>query len=481
MDWNLSIVGSELILLATVALLILSYLASLKKNLDSVAFDLITGFGFFAALLFSVYQWGAPAQDAFGGRLILDPLAQYLRPLLLLIGLGTLLLSSPYLKREKLEKMEFHALTLFSVMGMMILSSSGDLLTLFLGLELLSLSLYVLVGFHREKSRSLEASLKYFLLGAFASALLLFGMALLWGTAGTIHFAGLAESWQEGVLLSHSLARAGFWMVFVGLVFKISVVPFHFWTADVYEGSPAPVAGFMATGTKAAALIVFARFLLEGFASSRAEWLPVLWWLSLFTMAVGNLMAIAQANIKRMLAFSSVAHAGYLLLALVAGTSLSMRAMLFYLAAYTIMNLGAFAVVSLVGREGERYQSIYDYDGLAKQHPWMAAMMATFLFSLAGIPPAVGFVGKFLIFSELIKGGFLPLAVVGVLFSLVSAYYYLRVIYLMYMKDAYDERPAPAMPASAGILMGLAMILILWFGIFPSGLLELAATASLPF
>jgi len=354
------------------------------------------------------------------------------------------------------------------------MAAAAEMITLFLALELLSMSLYILAGYHRRQERSVEGALKYFLLGAFASAILLMGMALHWGSTGSLHLSARALGEGGGPLLSPVLAQAGFWLVVIGIGFKISAVPFHFWTADVYEGSPAPVAAFMATGTKAAAMAALLRLLVAGFSPDPASWTPVLWWLAVLTMSVGNLMAIVQTNIKRMLAFSSVAHAGYLLVAAVAASRDATRGLLFYLCAYTLMNLGAFAVVTLVGRKGEEYQSIFEYSGLARRQPWLAALMAVFLFSLAGIPPTAGFVGKLFIFSEAIRQGFVGLTVIAVLNSLVSVYYYLRVIYLMYMKEEFEETPAFGVPGPAALLLAFCFLLVLWFGVFPGGLLTAA-------
>lgn len=476
MDLNFSMIAPELSLLAAVALVLIVDLA-MRRRAPALVLEAAALTALALAFIFTFASWQDVGGTAFGGRLTADGLALFLRGLIILVGAATVVSSSAYLKREKLEQAEYLSLTLFSVMGMMLLVSASELITLFLGLEILSMALYVLAGFHRNEARSVEAALKYFLLGAFASAILLLGIALLWGTAGTLHLAGLREAWSTGELLHPPLAQAGFWLVVVGLLFKISLAPFHFWAADVYEGSPAPVAGFMATGTKAAAFGALTRFLILGFGESRADWVPVLIVLAVLTMGVGNFMAIAQANIKRMLAFSSVAHAGYILLALVAGTEHSLRAMLVYLASYSLMTLGAFTVVSIAGGKGEARQSIYEYAGLGKRDPWLALFLAVFLFSLAGIPPAVGFIGKFLIFAELVRGGFVGLTIVAVLFSLVSAYYYLRVIYLIYMRESLDE-PAPVgLPRGAGILLGILLILVILLGILPSGLMDMASKA----
>jgi len=476
MDWSISIVAPELVLLAAVSLIIILDFATRRRATDRLL-EAIALTGYALAFLFTLSAWGDPARSAFDGRIGADALSLFSGGLLILIGAGSTLSSSAYLKREKLEIPEYLSLTIFAVIGMMLLTRATELITLFLALEILSMALYVLAGFRRDQERSVEAALKYFLLGAFASAILLLGIALLWGSTGSLHLDGLRAAFAAGDLLHAPLGRAGFWLVAVGLIFKISLAPFHFWAADVYEGSPAPVAGFMATGTKVAAFVALTRFILVGFGASRPEWTPVLVWLAVLTMAVGNFMAIAQANIKRMLAFSSVSHAGTVLLALVAGTDQALRGMLVYLAAYSIMTLGAFLVLAVAGGRGEERQSIYEYAGLARRDPWLAIFLSVFLFSLAGIPPTVGFVGKFLVFSELVRGGFVGLTVVAVLLSLVSAYTYLRVVYLMTMRESLDEVPATGMPRGAALLLGFCVVLILLLGILPTGLMELASAA----
>jgi NADH-quinone oxidoreductase subunit N len=475
---NLHLVAPQIVLLVTALLMILMELIQRKRGGGGIIAESLCLTGLLASLFVSFCQWGGTVATAFDGRFVLDPTTVFFNILFTGIGIGTLLLAIPFLREEKLPRMEFLVLILFSVLGMMLMGGSGELITMFISLELLSMGLYVMAGYRGDCERSIEASLKYFLLGAFGSAILLMGMALHWGSTGTLHLSGAAA--VSGEILSPTMATAGFWLIIAGLAFKISAVPFHFWTADVYEGSPVVVTAFMATGTKAAAMAVLLRLLMSDLAPQES-WVPVLWLLAVITMSVGNLMAIVQANIKRMLAFSSIAHAGYLIVALTAAGTGASRALLFYLAAYTLMNLGAFAVVATVGRKGEKFQSIYDYSGLARKHPWLALAMTIFLFSLAGIPPMVGFVGKLFIFTEAVAAGLIGLVVIAVLNSLVSVYYYLRVIYLMYMKEEWEETPSFKVPITVSILLVLTFIFTIWLGIFPSGLLEIAGAASNPF
>jgi NADH-quinone oxidoreductase subunit N len=476
MDWSISLVAPELMLAIAAMVVLLVDLPARRRGTVSPLPEIIAFVALAAAGILASLQWGQETQIGFGGRLIVDAMAVFLHLLFIVIGFGTLLIALPYLRREELPRAEFLSLLLFSVCGMMIMSAAAEMITFFLGLELLSMSLYILAGYQRRMTRSIEASLKYFLLGAFATAILLMGMALHWGSTGSLALSSLSPA-GDTTLLHPALAQAGFWLVMVGVAFKISVVPFHFWTADVYEGSPAPVTAFMATGTKAAALAAMMRLLLAGFAPEPEAWQPLLWWLAVLTMSVGNLMALVQSNVKRMLAFSSVAHAGYLLVGLIVARPSATRAVLFYLVGYTLMNLGAFAVVTLVGRKREEYQSIYDFAGLARRQPWLAILMSVFLFSLAGIPPTVGFTGKFMLFSEAMRAGFVGLTVIAVLNSLVSVYYYLRVIYLMTMKEEWEQSPQLLVPAGVALLLAFCFVLIIWLGLFPAGLIA-AATHS---
>ena len=479
MDWSISLVAPQLILaLAAMALLIVDLPARRRGSGGGIAAQVIAFLALFAAGILVGTQWGLATQIGFNGRFVVDAMALYLHMLFIVIGIGTLLMALPYLKREELPRAEFLSLLLFSICGMMIMAAAAEMITLFLGLELLSMSLYILAGYRRDSAHSIEASLKYFLLGAFATAILLMGMALHWGSTGSLALSSLNPTPTAVVALHPLLAQAGFWLVMAGLAFKVSIVPFHFWTADVYEGSPAPVTAFMTTGTKAAAMAALLRLILTGFSPEPAAWQPLLWWLAVLTMSVGNLMAIVQANIKRMLAFSSISHVGYLLVGLIVARPEATRAVLFYLAGYTLMGLGAFAVVTLVGRKNEEYQSIYDFAGLARRQPWLAVLMSVFLFSLAGIPPTIGFTGKFMLFSEAVRAGFVGLTVIAVLNSMVSVYYYLRVIYLMTMKEEWEETPRFLVPAGVSLLLAFCVILVIWLGLFPGGLISAASHAS---
>jgi NADH-quinone oxidoreductase subunit N len=354
---------------------------------------------------------------------------------------------------------------------MMIMGAARDLIVLFLGLEIMSVAAYVLAGIHRRDRKSGEAALKYFLLGAFATGFLLYGIALLYGATGSTRYDQIAAGLGAA---PHLMVLAGVAMLLVGLGFKMAAVPFHFWTPDVYEGAPTAVTALMAVGIKAAAFAGFARFFLVHLMSIHPDWAQVVWWLAALTMTAGNVIAIVQSNVKRMLAYSSIAHAGYLLVAIVSGSGDGGAAVLFYLAAYAFMNLGAFAVVIALGVRGEPNEDISSYAGLAGREPVLAAAMAIFMLSLTGVPPFAGFVGKVYIFRAAVDAGYLGLAVIAVINSTISAYYYLRVVIEMYMREGAKLLPAlssrPYLAASIFIAVAGTILL----GVFPSSAMDLA-------
>ncbi|MBS1259463.1 MAG: NAD(P)H-quinone oxidoreductase subunit 2 [Candidatus Scalindua arabica] len=400
--------------------------------------------------------------------------------LIFLISTGiVILLSVRYTMQEGINNGEYYTLILFATMGMMLMAGGADLLTIFLGLEIMSISLYVLAGFRRDSVRSNEASLKYFLLGAFATCFLLYGIAMLYGATGTTNIKEIAAFLANNPSLSNPMIIAATSLLVVGFGFKVACVPFHKWTPDVYEGAPTAITAFMSVGPKAAAFAAFARVFLVALPDVGQNWSIILWVLAALTMTVGNLVAIAQTNIKRMLAYSSIAHAGYALMAIIAGGDFGPASLVFYMLAYTFMNLGAFAVVIVLGRKGEENANIEDYSGLGFKHPVLAVAMCIFMFSLAGIPPFVGFIGKFYIFSAAIKNGFIVLAVIGVVNSVISVYYYLRVSVVMYMKTPVREFS----PLSLSPFMILALILTVWgtiqLGIFPGKIISLVQNSSL--
>ena len=396
----------------------------------------------------------------------------------------TILTSIPLVEKDGKGLGEYYVLILCATLGMMLMASSESLLTLFLGLEILSISLYVLAGFTRDREKSVESSLKYFLLGAFATSFILYGMALLFAVTRSVELRGIARAFAVPADMPvDSRAMMGMGLILIGLAFKVGAAPFHFWIPDVYQGSPTPVAGFMAAGTKAAALATVLRVFCVGFQGPKVEasWVSILTVMAVATMTVGNVVALAQTNIKRMLAYSSVAHAGYLLVGVVVTSSSQSRpealsAILYYLAGYIFMNLGAFAVASLVGKEtgdGEEGFSLYSYSGLARRRPVIAAMMAAFMLSLTGIPPMAGFLGKFFLFRAAVDGKFYFLALVGLVNSVVGACYYLRVVVAMYMKDSTASTPGPAPSLSESLSLAFSTAATLLLGLLPVWFLNL--------
>ncbi|HXM37221.1 MAG TPA: NADH-quinone oxidoreductase subunit N [Gemmatimonadales bacterium] len=389
----------------------------------------------------------------------------------------TVLISFSYLEREQLLAPEYYVLLVFATLGMMVMAAGEDLMVIFLGLELMSVAVYVLAGFDRRRARSAEAALKYFLLGAFASGFLLYGIALIYGATGTtnIGLVGVQVSFMDRPSV---MLLAGLALLLVGFGFKVAAVPFHMWAPDVYDGAPTPVTAFMATGVKAAAFAALFRVLIAGFAAVPA-WREILWWLAVVTMVGGNLFALGQRSLKRMLAYSSVAHAGYLLVALTSGRSAGTSAFLVYLVAYTLMSLGAFALLAAKGRGGESDVLIDDLAGLATRRPWLAFALAVCMLSLLGFPGTAGFIGKWYILLAAASAGQNALAAILVLASVVSAGYYLPVIMAMYMK------PEPTEGAHADVRLdrlgnaavAVVVVGLLLFGVWPNRLFEVARTA----
>ncbi len=411
---------------------------------------------------------------SFSGMFVVDNYSIFFNLIFLFSTVIVLLMSDQYLKQEGVNYGEYYTLILFATVGMMLMASGADLLTIFLGLEIMSISLYVLAGYKRDDVRSNEAALKYFLLGAFATGFLLYGIAMLYGATGTTNIKGIAEFLSNNPALSNPMIVAGSSLLIVGLGFKVACVPFHKWAPDVYEGAATPVTAFMSAGPKAAALAAFMRIFLVSLPGVEPKWSIILWVLAVLTMTVGNLVAIAQTNIKRMLAYSSIAHAGYALIGIIVGGSSGTASLLFYMLAYSFMNLGAFAVIVVLGKKGEENSEIEDLSGLGYKHPLLAVTMCIFMFSLAGIPPLVGFMSKFYIFSSAIKSGFLVLTIIGVVNSVISVYYYLRVTVVMYMKK--PTREFAPLSLSPFILLALLITVwgTIWLGIFPSKIIAFA-------
>jgi NADH-quinone oxidoreductase subunit N len=473
---NLRVIAPAVVLAVTGFVLMLLDLLPPRGRREHMAFVGLAGV--VVALIVSILLWGSDI-TGFQGMAVLDNLSLFAT---LVIGYATglmLLESIDYLKRRGMESGEFYILVLFSAAGMVIMAGANDLIVVFLGLETMSLALYVLAGFFRTRIEAGEASMKYFLLGAFASGFFLYGIALIYGATGSTNLHKIGAAVTAGASRD-PLLLIGFGLLLVGFGFKISAVPFHMWTADVYEGAPTSVTAFIATGSKAAAFAALLRLLLESLRPLQGEWVWLFWVLAVLSMTLGNVVAIAQQNLKRMLAYSSIAHVGYMLIGIVAGGGLGGGSVLFYLLVYTFTTAGAFGVILLLERGGEEAVGIDDTAGLATRHPLAALALALFLLSLVGIPPTAGFVGKFYLFGAAVRSGYVWLAVIGVLNSAVAAYYYLRVIVSMYMREP-DGTPAVIMPSFAG---ALAVVVALWgviqLGVFPAPLFDLAQSAVLP-
>ena len=402
---------------------------------------MLAAFGLALTLGFTLSQLGRE-NTGFNNMVVLDGFSVFVNALLLLTGLLGVALAYGYVKRMGIERGEYYTLMLFSISGMMLMAQAADLITVFLALELLSLPLYVLSAFARPKTDSEEAGLKYFLLGAYSSGFVLYGIALVYGATGFTSLSGIVAAASAGT--SGLLLTIGAALIMVGLGFKVAAVPFHMWTPDVYQGAPTAVTAFMAAGAKIAGFAALLRIFSTAFPSISTDLTPVIWAISALTMVVGNLIAISQTDIKRMLAYSSIAHAGYILMAFVPYGNpevapVSIAAGLFYLVAYAVTNFGTWGVVIALEKKEGKGLAISDYAGLGRKYPALAAAMTVFMLSLIGFPPTLGLVGKFYLFRAVLSGGYIGLAIIGVLTSLISAYYYLRVVVTMYMQEGEPE------------------------------------------
>lgn len=414
------------------------------------------------------------AKTGFEGMFTSDGFAIFFKITILIIAFLTILISMGYASREGIGFGEYYALILFSALGMMLMTAGTHLIVIFLGLETMSIAIYILAGMMREDRRSVESAFKYFLLGAFATGFLLYGVAFIYGATGSLYLKDIASYIATKKLLDSPMLLLSLALLTIGFGFKIASVPFHMWTPDVYEGAPTSITAFMATGVKAAGFATLIRVFFTALPDFRPDWTLIMWAMAVLTMTVGNIIAISQNNIKRMLAYSSIAHAGYILVAFVAGNKLGVSGMLFYLMAYAFMNLGAFTCVILLGKKGEENTLITDYAGVGFKYPLLAASMTTFLLSMAGIPPLGGFMAKFYIFSAAVEAKFYWLAVLGVLNSAISVYYYLRVTVFMYFRESEKEITGLEFSPASVIALILALIGTFYMGIFPSNVLSFA-------
>ena len=493
-DINLSLIAPELIV--GVAGVIVMMVDAFARRGQRWLTGLLSLIALITAAVASVWLWTrwVGPHAAFNGMIVLDELRLSFTLIFIVVAILTVLISSVWIESERLPAGEYHSLLLFATSGMMLMASAGDLVIVFLGLEILSIATYVLAGFRRTDVRSNESSLKYFILGSFASAFLLYGIALVYGATATQNLHGTTNIAAIAGRADHSLypplLLAGAAMMLVGFGFKIATAPFHVWTPDVYEGAPTPVTAFMAAGPKAAGFAAFLRVFVFGFPIATAvvttggfahkAWLGALAVMAVLTMCVGNIAAIVQNNVKRMLAYSSIAHAGYALVGFVAAgaaatveeRSAALSAVAFYLLTYAVMNMGAFAVVTLIARRGDQQTAVDDYNGIGFASPVLAFSLSLFLLSLLGMPLTAGFMGKIVVFSAALKQGYVWLVVIGVLNTAVSAYYYLRLIVVMFFRDRTTAWDIPRVPASLAVALVLTTIGVFYLGLFPGRVIK---------
>jgi len=439
----------------------------LPENSPKKPLGVIALIGTLAGLAATVYQTNYYG-SAFYNTISVDTFSVFFHFVVLLIALVVTLTSFEYLEVQRIRSGEYYGLILFGTVGMMLMSSAVELVLIFIALEISSISTYILAGMRRRVAESAESSLKYFLLGSFATAFFLYGVALVFGASGTTNVYGIAKYLQGQPT---PLAYLAVGLMFVGLGFKVASAPFHVWTPDVYEGSPAPVVALMSTGPKAAAFAVLLRVL---FATDAPGWFWMVWVSAVLSMTLGNIGALVQQNVKRLLAYSSIAHAGYILVAFAAAKQVGISAVIFYAASYAAMNVGAFAVVSHLALGGEKYVTLADYTGLGRRSPLIAAILTIFLLSLIGIPVTGGFFAKFYVFSAALQSNLVGLTIIGVMNSAVAAYYYLRVIVYMYMRDERVEVPVTRIPAGLGIGLAISLVATIYLGVLPGRVLDYA-------
>jgi NADH-quinone oxidoreductase subunit N len=468
---------------ASVLLLIDLWIPKARKSITALL--AVSGLAVTTVVLVAVaVRYRGQTLTGFGGMVQFDGFSIFVQVLLLMTGIVAVMLALNYLKQSRLERGEFYTLLLFSISGMLLMAQAGNLIVVFLALELLSIPLYVLAGFARPQTDSEESAMKYFLLGAFASGFLVYGIALTYGATRTTDLAGIWTAVSQSAdLAKDPLLLAGAALILVGLCFKVAAVPFHMWTPDVYEGAPTIVTAFMSVGAKVGGFSALLRVFFTAFPALAGEWALVVAVISALTMILGNVAAVAQSSIKRMLAYSSIAHAGYILMAVAAGGQGALAAdgasaALFYLLAYALMNLGAWAVVMAVEKHNGELMTVDDLAGLGATRPWLAAAMFLFMLSLTGLPPTIGFVGKFYVFRAAINAGYMWLALIGVLTSLVSAFYYLRVVMVMWMKPG-EGRATTSL--SLNLVVAGAALAVFVFGLAPTPIISAAGVALLKF
>jgi NADH-quinone oxidoreductase subunit N len=431
--------------------------------------------GLVGAAVATLLLWDREATSF--GVVSADNFGLFVTGVLILVGLLSLAISGPTVERERLPAGEYYALMLFALAGMMLMATASDLLVIFLALEVLSLAIYVLTGIRRDSAASAEGAFKYFLLGAFSSAFFLYGIAFIYGVTGSTRLDRVGSLLAAQAMSPTPLQTLGVGLLLVGFAFKVSAVPFHMWTPDAYEAAPPAVTGFMSTGVKAAAFAAFVRVFLSAFEPLTAGWSLLVWGIAAATMVVGTVVGVAQTSVKRMLAYSSIAHGGYLLVALVSANDTGKGAILFYLLVYAVTNLGAFGIISVLETGERSNDQLSDYAGLWTDHPVLALLMTFFLLSLGGFPPFGGFIAKWYVFTAAVQAGYVWLAVIGVLTSVVSVFFYLRVVVMMYMTPLESHPSLPDVPKIAGAAIVTAGLIVLYLGVLPTRVLDWAAAS----
>jgi len=423
-----------------------------------------------------IYQSFGESGSTFDGTYIKDAFSDVLKLSICLINIAVLLYSTSYLKARDLFKGEYYVLAIFSTLGMMVMVSAAHFLTIYLGLELMSLCMYAMVAMHRDSMVSTEAAMKYFILGALASGMLLYGMSIIYGVTGSLQIATIAETVQAGGL-DNTVLSFGLVFLVIGIGFKLGAVPFHMWLPDVYHGAPTAVTLFIATAPKIAAFAMAIRLLVDGLGDVHQHWQGMLIMLSVLSMIIGNVVAIAQTNLKRMLAYSTISHVGFILLGILSGTQAGYAASMFYALVYALMSLGAFGMIILMSRQGFEADTIDDYKGLSRRNPWYALMMLILMFSMAGIPPLVGFVAKLTVIKSIVDINLISVAIVAVMMSVIGAFYYLRIIKVMYFDQPEAEQQiALQAPTDMRVMISVNALSVFALGLFPGALLAVCAT-----
>jgi NADH-quinone oxidoreductase subunit N len=428
--------------------------------------------GLAASIVSALLLWGRGAQSY--GVVSADNFGLFVVLILATVGVLTIALSAQVIERDGIAAGDYYALTLFGLGGMMLMAMANDLLVIFIALEILSLAVYILTAIRRESKEGAEAAFKYFLLGGFASAFFLYGVAFTFGVTGTTRLDQIVVVMSGRLASQDVLTYLALGLLLVGFAFKVSAVPFHMWTPDAYQGAPAVVTAFMSAGVKAAAFAAFMRVFMSAFGSFQPQWGPVVWVLSAASMILGVTAGVAQRNVRRMLAYSSIAHAGYLLMAMTSGNDIGKGAMLFYLLTYALTSVGAFGVTALIATRDRQNDDLADYAGLSQRQPMLALLMTIFLLSLGGFPPTAGFIGKWYLFSAAVTAGDYGLAIIGVLTSVVSVFFYLRVVVMMYMSDDIALSPVTKPTAASLFALGVPTIAIFYLGILPTRLMDIA-------